>query len=428
MNFQVNNNSVFKEKLDAAKKNKRVRMHSFHRYYGKLIPSIPSVFIDEFTKVKDLVFDPFTGSGTTAVEALRKNRNFLGIEINPLSCKIAKVKTQKLKSEIIKDYNNALLFIIDDLKNISIKEIDKPYVINRDHWFKDFVQRDLAIINKAIEKMFELKTYDAMYKKYYLIVLSSIIRNVSNADNQHVFPGISKRMRALEAQGKINIDVFTTYERAITKRASYYDIYKDIKTKAIILEGDTTKKDLKSYYNKVDVIVTNPPYISSVRYIETMKLELYWTEIIKNSGEYAKLSREMMGNDRLLKKDYEECEYTNYDEINKIIHNMAEIDMKSAKILGEFFNKMEKAIIQINRVLKMNRKVVIKISDSKIKKQRIETGRLMTLMANSLGFKLVDVFIDKIDKNRRSLLTTRNTYSDIITHDYIIIWEKINEI
>ena len=429
MNFQINNNSTYKEKLDEAKKEKRVNMHSFHRYYGKLIPAIPEAFINEFTKDGDLVCDPFTGSGTTAVEALRGNRNFIGVEINPLSCEIARVKTQKLDNEVIKKYNTDLLIHIKNLsENTVVEESDKPYVINRDHWFKDFVQEDLVLINKAIDQMFESGYYDISYKRFYLMTLSAIIRNVSNADNQHVFPGISKRMRALEAKGKINIDVFATYERAIKKRASYYDIYKGIDSTATIIEGDSTEEDLEDYYKKVDLIITNPPYISSVRYIETMKLEMYWTEVITNGDEYSELARKMLGNDRLWKKDYEKCEYTNYDEINSIIDMMANIDMKSAKIIGEFFNKMEKAIIEMNRVLGLNKKVVIKISDSKIKKQKIETGKLMTLIAEAYGFRLVDVFIDKINNNSRSLLTARNTYSDIITHDYIIIWEKINEI
>ncbi len=429
MNFQINNNSTYKEKLDESKKKKRVNMHSFHRYYGKLIPAIPEAFINEFTKDGDLVCDPFTGSGTTAVEALRSNRNFIGVEINPLSCEIARVKTQKLDNEVIKKYNTDLLIHIKNLsENTVVEESDKPYVINRDHWFKDFVQEDLVLINKAIDQMFESGYYDISYKRFYLMTLSAIIRNVSNADNQHVFPGISKRMRALEAKGKINIDVFATYERAIKKRASYYDIYKGIDSTATIIEGDSTEEDLEDYYKKVDLIITNPPYISSVRYIETMKLEMYWTEVITNGDEYSELARKMLGNDRLWKKDYEKCEYTNYDEINSIIDMMANIDMKSAKIIGEFFNKMEKAIIEMNRVLGLNKKVVIKISDSKIKKQKIETGKLMTLIAEAYGFRLVDVFIDKINNNSRSLLTARNTYSDIITHDYIIIWEKINEI
>jgi len=36
------------------------------------------------------VFDPFTGSGTTAVVALRNQRNFIGTELNPEYCEIAR--------------------------------------------------------------------------------------------------------------------------------------------------------------------------------------------------------------------------------------------------------------------------------------------------------------------------------------------------
>jgi site-specific DNA-methyltransferase (adenine-specific) len=35
------------------------------------------------------VFDPFTGSGTTAVVALKNGRNYIGTELNPEYIKIA---------------------------------------------------------------------------------------------------------------------------------------------------------------------------------------------------------------------------------------------------------------------------------------------------------------------------------------------------
>lgn len=59
------------------------------------------------------------------------------------------------------------------------------------------------------------------------------------------------------------------------------------------------------------------------------------------------------------------------------------------------------------------------------KKKKIPTGEFLTLIAEHNGFRLKDVFLDEINNNSRSLTTARNTYSDIITHDYIIIWEKI---
>lgn len=155
-----------------------------------------------------------------------------------------------------------------------------------------------------------------------------------------------------------------------------------------------------------------------------MKIEMYWMEYIQNSDEYNSLAHKMLGNDKLKKAEYEELEYTSYDEINDVINMMKDIDQKSAKIIGTFFNQIEKVIEKMSIVLKSGGKAVIKISDSKMKKQKIETGYFMSLIAQNYGFKLVDVFLDEINNNSRSLTTARNTYSDIITHDYIIIWEK----
>ena len=42
-----------------------------------------SNFIINSSKEGDIVFDPFIGSGTTAVAAIKCNRNFLGYELNP---------------------------------------------------------------------------------------------------------------------------------------------------------------------------------------------------------------------------------------------------------------------------------------------------------------------------------------------------------
>jgi hypothetical protein len=52
--------------------------------------ALPSWFIRLFTKPGDLVLDPFVGSGTTAVAAQQLGRHFIGIELNPDFCEIAR--------------------------------------------------------------------------------------------------------------------------------------------------------------------------------------------------------------------------------------------------------------------------------------------------------------------------------------------------
>jgi len=50
-------------------------------YHGNFIPQIPHQFILRYTKKDDVVLDPFAGSGTTAYEAEKLKRNFIGIDL-----------------------------------------------------------------------------------------------------------------------------------------------------------------------------------------------------------------------------------------------------------------------------------------------------------------------------------------------------------
>jgi DNA modification methylase len=417
----------FKKNLDSAKLEKRLGMHSFHRYYGKLIPAIPRTAIRMFTKTNDLVFDPFSGSGTTSLEAKFFNRDFLGLEINPLSVQISKVKTNNYNPMILTNISSLLEEKCrEDKKPVSEKEI--PFCINRDHWFKDFVQRDMVIISRNIQKSVSTyvdKNEEEQYVLFFQCVLSAIVKQVSNADTATVFPGISKRVRKLEAEGKIHKDVFATYFRGVKKRIGYVKELSGCAKIPSFLICDSSNIDLSEYKGKASLIVTNPPYISSVRYAETLKLELYWMGIVKNSQEYTKLQESMIGNDKYAKSSYEAIHYTKYDFINKEIDYMFNIDKKDARVLFDFFSMMEKVIIRCSVVLRSGGKLVMKISDSKIRKHAIHTGYYLTKIAENYGFKFVGMFNDKINEHSRSLLTARNTYSDIILEDNILIWEKL---
>ncbi len=48
-------------------------------------PQLPAYFIERLTREGDLVYDPFSGRGTTAVEAALQGRNVMANDVNPLS-------------------------------------------------------------------------------------------------------------------------------------------------------------------------------------------------------------------------------------------------------------------------------------------------------------------------------------------------------
>lgn len=52
-------------------------------------PQLPRFFIDRFTAIGDIVYDPFMGRGTTVIEAALAGRTPVGCDINPLSAVLA---------------------------------------------------------------------------------------------------------------------------------------------------------------------------------------------------------------------------------------------------------------------------------------------------------------------------------------------------
>ena len=59
-------------------------------YHGNFIPQIPHQLLRRFTKAGDIVLDPFMGSGTTAIEANRLRRRYIGIELSPAAAELAR--------------------------------------------------------------------------------------------------------------------------------------------------------------------------------------------------------------------------------------------------------------------------------------------------------------------------------------------------
>jgi hypothetical protein len=90
--------------------------HNFYRYPARFSPEFVREAINLWTEPGDVVFDPFMGGGTTAVEALGSGRKFIGCDISTLSSFLARVKTTPLSQrdiEIIKDWHIALPFKIN---------------------------------------------------------------------------------------------------------------------------------------------------------------------------------------------------------------------------------------------------------------------------------------------------------------------------
>jgi methylase of polypeptide subunit release factors len=246
---------------------------------------------------------------------------------------------------------------------------------------------------------------------------------VSNADPRHVFPGYSKRLRALDAEGKRTINVMKSYENAVRRRIGYLELIADNKAKVKVFEASA--KQLPAAVKGVKLVVINPPYISSIRYLETMKIEMGWLGFIGSQRDYLELDKKVTGTERYYKKDLGDINDTGLPGLDKIIAELiAASQPKMAKVVSEYFRDMQAGFRELARVLMPGGHIVIKISDSKVRGHDIATHQYFIDILEALGLKTLAAFKDDFDPNSRSLLTARNSYSGMMTFDWVLIFKK----
>ena len=404
-----------KDTLDAYKEAPRHPIHSFHRYFGKLIPGIPRFAIETFSRPGAVVLDPFCGSGTTLVESFISGRRSVGVDVNPLATFISKVKTTALEASVLE---LALTELLWDWRSSSKNSCDdaEPYVVNIDHWFRPEVKQQLLSLRGAIYRIKHEAT-----KEFFIGVFSAFMRGVSNADPQHVFPGYSKRMRALDAAGR-SIDVEESFLRASRKRIkAVAALPKDGHT-PVIHSGSLEGVPIQS--ESIDLVVTNPPYISSIRYLETMKIEMGWLNLLRSQEEYLRLDRTTTGTERFYKSDLQELPVTGISVVDEIVAPLFQENPKMARTVAEYFKRMHRTFESLSTLMRPGGFVVIKIADSKVRSQVVRTPLIFVEMCRGLGFELRENFIDRFGENSRSLLTARNSYSGLMTYDHVLVLQK----
>ena len=422
--------------LEAAKAEPRARIHSFHRYFGKLIPAIPRFAIRELTKPGDLVLDPFCGSGTTIVEAVLAGRRAIGLDLNPLAALVTKAKTTPLDIPVALRTRDRVLAAYE--RDGAKPAGHTPFVPNMDHWFRPEVQRDLAILLGHIRRVRHRDVRD-----FLLACFSAMLRDVSNADPRHIFPGYSKRLRAIDAAEGREIHVFDRFRTVTDRRARFVADFHASRLdgcRADVFCADS--RCIPAQVADVDLIVTNPPYISSIRYLETMKLEMYWLGFVDSREAYFALDRRGVGTERLRvasggrdipvapggarmprppqRGAVRDAPLLPAEGIARQLLDAGQ--PKMAAVVARYFADMSEALAEMARVLRRGGHLVMKISDSHVRGIDVPTHALLIELAEQNGLRLLEQFTDEI--RSRSLLTKRNWYSGMIAHDWILIFRR----
>lgn len=380
--------------------------HGFFKYPCKYIPQIPSWAMDKYLNKKSTVLDPFCGSGTTLLEASLRGHKGLGVEIDKFGQLLTKVKTQKVNA----DFSEKIHLFKNKLSKLGRASKEKrPSISNFDLWFSSENASLLGKFNYLIEKTKE----DQYVNDFLKVCFASLIRKASKADEVSPKPYVSKKYK------KQHRDIEEEFVRIIDKNLERtIDASKLLKSSCEIVGDDARTFSVK---NKVDLVVTSPPYINAFDYVRTLRLENLWLGL-QSEDDLRTVKKRHVGTESV--DIYTQLDGINFltKELERVFKEIYIKDKKRAFVVLKYFQDMKDNIETIKKSLKTNGYYVIVVGNSSIRGIEVSTHKILIEIASKIGFKS-DLVFSYIIKNRY-LRIPRNGRGGFIKKDWIICLKK----
>lgn len=385
--------------------------HGLHRFAAKYIPQIPAWAMEEFADRDATVLDPFSGSGTTLVEALHRCRKAVGIDCDPLACLIASAKTADVRAARIHELGDS---IREAWQSPAEKlELPMPGLVNFTHWIPEaawgYLQSLMATIH-ALECSDE-------ERRFLLCVFSSIIRWVSNADDQTQKTYVSGTLK--KHPPAVQPTFWKAFDRALTGLRQL-EKFRLPRAKAKVIRGDAGDIDLPEA--SIDLVVTSPPYLDSVDYMYNFMLEYFWLGPligVKDREQFNRMRRGVIGAKNPLEK--------------KSLHLppcltelIAEEDILPARLPASlaYCHGMARHFASAARVMKPGSRYVLVIGNSQSHKGVLPIHDSLIRLATDAGLAFEKAFAYRI--RRHYMKFPRKGRGGIITMDWVIVMRKTN--
>ena len=383
-------------------------------WYPATFPApIPKYLIGLLSEPEDIIFDPFGGKGTTAIEALKQRRKFIYNDLNPhavfiMRCLLNAVCQGGNENEILQmvriDQERVVKYssnnshpnycgkkdqdIIEKLPD-NIEEMLTQRNIRKEAMYWFYADTLMELIH-----LFDyINTFDGIALGIRKLAFVSILKEVSSQRGH--FSYVTDNCKPVELKYynaiKAYCDMFERIQRASIDFIRQYGVInkaydlQQISRLSIIHEGDA--KDCAFISDaSVDLVITSPPYLCAQDYILTMRLNDFF---FPNEGFVHMLSQEI-GPRRLRRRP---------------------------GIVKAYFDDMELVTREIYRVLKENAYFCLIIGQGKGKvSDGIDVIEKVKKDTEEIGF--IEVF-----KTKRSINYRTNRIGGV-DEEHVIVYKK----
>ena len=369
--------------------------HGLHKYPAKFFPELPRWAVRRYAR-EGPVIDPMCGSGTVNIEALLIRRPSIGADVDPFARLLAGVKTTPLSAQTLAKIWDWLVAAIWERKHTF--QIVLPDFPRRDTlWFRPDISEELGLIRSAIHAIpfwsFRVRRADRQrYRDFFLVAMSSIVRAVSNADNNCTRTVVRARLNKRIIPG-MALELFRkAAEQSITRMEEFEAVCpRDVPVEIVNEDARALSRPDES----VELAVTSPPYINAVDYPRTHQLEMSWLELWPD-GPMANLKRHHIGTEVVRAKEYADLRQTGIVDLDALLADIYEVDRRRSFIIYKYFEDMRRNLEQVRRVLRPGGRYVVVVGNNIIRQRLVPTHQFLAEIAEAVGFELETYFCSEV--------------------------------
>ncbi len=365
-------------------------LHSWYPFLEGYSPRFVEQILKVFSPHAESILDPFSGTGTTALTAIRLGKNAYYAEINPLLQFLTETKARVLilNRPAREKLASALEHIYYDLENtIKLAAIDYRLhlayknVFNKSQFFSIPIYEQVLKARTVIDRV--ACTDPLAANLLTVAVLSSLIPS-----SRLIRRGDLRFRKGNELKGQ-------SPEIAGLIKKQLEHIIQDIKlitssTRSPVFLCDDAHKLGSLPPVEVDTVITSPPYLNGTNYFRNTKLELWFLRCLRQSNDLSEFRFKAITsgiNDVTNQKD---SLALNCD-IGELLSRLKEhaYDQRIPKMVSCYFNDMNHVFIALKRHLKDNANIIIDIGDSAYGNIHVPTNELLKnlLSSNHYVFK-----------------------------------------
>ena len=382
----------------------------------RLTPAYSVKIVEELVMLHreaNRIFDPFCGTGTTALSAAYHGHQVMTTDINPFLVWLASSKSAHYSGSEIAATRQACDEVVDAVQRESIDPAPAPPIFNIERWWNPKVLLSLRLLLGAIEKV---SKRDSQERSLLRIAFCRTLISQSNAAFDH-------QSMSFKNDDQLTLELDTNMSGAFAEDVRFVlaGAAENPSGSACVLFGDS-RMPSATVKGPFDLVITSPPYANRMSYIRELRPYMYWLGFLETGRDAGEMDWTAIGGtwgiatSRLTGWE-RTAEHFQSKRLTTALDEIASAGNKNgallAKYVTKYFDDMWTHFKDLTNVLAPHAELHYIVGNSTFYGSLISTELLYAEMLSELGF--CDIKCQPIRK--------RNSKKELVEFDVVARWK-----